>query len=318
MVEMIKSGDANGILVWKPNRLARNAKENGIIRQLLHEGKIKSIQTQGREHKPGDNALILSVESGMATQYSRSLGDDVKRGFRDKLEKGWKPGIAPQGYLNSKTEARGDNYIKKDLERFHVIRKAWDLMLTGDYTVSEIRDIMNDEWGYRTRKMKSRGGNPISRSSLYELFKKPFYMGVFRHKGEWYDGAHKPMITTREFDKVQHLLGDRGTRRPNQYNYAYNTEITCGECGGTVSATYKEKILSDGTLASYIYYYCVNAQKTDECSHTTYTNVSRIEDQIEEAIDSCIMDSDIKDWAVDMLPDKEEYKQKKQDSIKNQ
>lgn len=319
MIEMLESGEANGILVWKINRLARNPKESGIIQQLLFEKEIESIRTQSRDFLPKDNAILFSVESSMAAQYSRNLSEDVRRGLKSKLEKGWKPGIAPQGYLNTKTEARGENYIVKDPERFPIIRKAWDLMLTGNYSVPEIRDKMNNEWGYRTRKSGSRGGNPISRSSLYELLKKPFYMGLFEYNGKYYEGKHPKMVTADEYDKVQILLGDKGNTRPNRYEYAYNTDIACKECGGTVSATFKEKVLkSTGEIAEYTYYYCVDAQKKETCPHTRYTNVDKIETQIEEAIDKFTMHPDIKEWAIELLHEENDYDRSEQSKIREQ
>ena len=118
MLRRLERGEASGILCWQLNRLSRNPVDSGEIQWLLQQGIIKSIRTPDREYLPEDNALIYAVESGTANQYIIDLKKGVRRGLQSKLEKGWMPGSAPLGYLNTKTEIRGENYIVKDEERF--------------------------------------------------------------------------------------------------------------------------------------------------------------------------------------------------------
>ena len=262
MLERIEDGEADGILCWQINRLSRNPIDSGRIQWLLQQGVIKSIQTVNREYRPDDNALLLSVESGSANQYILDLKKGVKRGLRSKLNKGWMPATAPLGYLNTKTEARGENYIIKDPDRFPLIRKAWDLILTGTYTPEQILDTLNNEWGFKTRTWKRKGGKPMSRSTIYRIFTDPFYAGLFWYNGQLYEGKHPTMITLQEFDYVQVLLGRKGRPRPKRHHYAYTGAFTCGQCGGSISATFKEKILkSTNQLKQYTLYYCINARK---------------------------------------------------------
>lgn len=134
LVQKIQAGDADGILTWKIDRLSRNPIDSATLQWLLQQEQIKSIQTVGREYLPEDNALIFSIESSMANQYIRDLSKNVKRGLKSKLDKGVCPKLAPLGYINTRSEMRGENYITKDPERFHIIRKAWDLLLTGNHS----------------------------------------------------------------------------------------------------------------------------------------------------------------------------------------
>ena len=102
--------------------------------------------------------------------------------------------------------------IVKDDERFNLIRKAWDLMLTGNYTVPQIWNKLNNEWGFRTFQKKRIGGKPLALSGLYKVFTNVFYAGTILHKGQTYEGKHEPMITFQEYDKVQIILGRAGKR----------------------------------------------------------------------------------------------------------
>ncbi len=243
MIQRIKDGEANGILVWKVDRLSRNPIDGAAIQWLLQQGVIKSIRTPDREYRPEDNVLILNIENSMATQYILDLSKNVKRGLQSKIQKGWMPNRAPLGYLNTRTEASGENYIIKDQARFDIIRKMWELMLTGNYLPKQILAIANKEWGLRTRQYKKSGGNIMSRSGLYRMFTNIFYTGLIDYKGTYVPGKHDPMITQDEFEKVQFLLGRKGRIRPQQHAYAYTGLIKCGECNGTVSATTEKKLL---------------------------------------------------------------------------
>src|SRR3989344_6764064 len=111
MMERIEKGEANGILCWQINRLSRNPIDSGKLSWSLQSGILKSIRTMDREYLPEDNVLIFSVESGVANQYILDLRKNVQRGIQSKLQKGWIPSGAPLGYLNTKSEVKGENYI---------------------------------------------------------------------------------------------------------------------------------------------------------------------------------------------------------------
>src|ERR1035437_2433584 len=237
MLERIEKGEAQGIVCWEINRLSRNPVDSGKIQWMLQQGLLQSIKTINREYKPDDNALLLSVESGSANQFILDLKKGVKRGIDSKIIKGNAPILAPLGYLNSKFETRGENYIKVDPERFPLIRKAFDMMLTGNYPPPKILEIMNNEWGMRTRKTKHKGGNPIGRTTLYDgVFSNIFYAGFYNYQGKIEKGIHEPMITLEEFDRVQILLGREGRPRPKTHDFPFTGIIRCGECGSAITA----------------------------------------------------------------------------------
>lgn len=135
MLKRIEKGEANGILCWKLNRLTRNLADAGRIGQALQDEIIQHIVTVDREFYPTDNVLVMQFEFGEATQYIRNLRTDVKRGMLRRLKEGHYPFPAPLGYIND----RNTRTIVPDPERFDLIKKMWDLMLTGKYTPAKIR-----------------------------------------------------------------------------------------------------------------------------------------------------------------------------------
>ncbi len=298
MIKMVENGGTAGILCWQINRLSRNPIDSAKLQWLLQNGVLKSIQTVDREYRPEDNVLVFSVESGMANQFLLDLSKNVKRGIQGKLEKGWLPGSAPTGYLNDVIE----HTILADPERFPLIRQAWDLMLTGNYSVAQILDTLNNDWGFRTVKKKRSGGKPLALSGLYSIFSNLFYTGVILHLGEQYPAQHPSMVTLDEFDRVQIILGRKGKPRPKTHEFAYTGVIRCGDCGCMITAQSKTKnIKSDGSLKTYTYYHCTKRKVNVPCSQKGAVKEENLEEQIEKQIASLTILPEFKQWALDCL-----------------
>ncbi|MBI5707284.1 MAG: recombinase family protein [Armatimonadetes bacterium] len=259
MVRRIEAGEANGILTWNANRLFRNPVDGGKIRWLLQEGIIQSIRTIDREFRPSDNSLLLAVEEASATQQVRELSVNVRRGLHEKAARGCWPTQAKPGYRNAIRIVEGKEIrsIEPDPERFALLRKAWDLMLTGAYSVPQVLAELNG-WGYRSLPTRGGGGcKPMTRSAIYRLFDSPFYSGRFFYGGDWRTGTYKPMITQDEFNRVQDLI--KGTNRiPRQkQRFAYTGLIRCGVCGCQITAERKVKhYWTTGRTVEYVYYRC--------------------------------------------------------------
>ena len=298
MIRRIKLGDASGIICWKMDRLSRNPQESGILQQLLQDKVIKSIITSDKEYKPDDNALILSVENGVSNQFIRDLRNNTLRGLKNKVEKGWAPIIAPQGYLND-TESKT---IVPDPERFDLIRQVWDLMLTGAYSPAEILDKANEEWGYKTRKMKRRGNRPMSSSEIYTIYNNIFYTGMFEYAGEIYQGKHIPMITMSEFEKVRAKLHVNTSPRTSKHEFAFTNLIKCPSCGCSFTAEKKRKTLkSTGETKEYIYYRCTRKSKNIECANKKPLTLDELEKQIDEKLGTLTILPEFRDWALEIL-----------------
>lgn len=87
LLAAMQTGEADAVLCWKVDRLARNMADAGRLIDLLQRGVIKQIRTYDAVHLPTDNVLMLAVQLGMANQYSRDLSENVKRGTVPSLNK---------------------------------------------------------------------------------------------------------------------------------------------------------------------------------------------------------------------------------------
>ena len=189
MLQRLERGEAHGIIAWHPDRLARNSVDGGRIIFALDTGKIAGLKfgQYTFENSP-EGKWMLGIIFGQSKYFVDKLSKDVARGMKAKVEKGWRPSVAPQGYLNDRFSEQGEKKTLKGPERFDLVRKMWDLMLTGAYSPDQILEIANNEWGLRTRPSKRRGGNAFSSSVLYRIFTDPFYCGLIKWHGQLYRG----------------------------------------------------------------------------------------------------------------------------------
>lgn len=317
MLQDIRKGKANGILCWKINRLTRNPIDSGEIQYMLQEGILRSIWTTEREHKTGDNVLMMTVEAGMATQYILDLSKDVQRGLRSKAEKGWCPTRAPIGYKNDKGGDQGSKVIHVDEEKFPLVRKMWDLMLTGEYSVSKIVDIANEELGLRTSSRKRELW--ISQRHGYKIFSNPFYYGDFLYSGTLYKGQHQPMVTLAEFEKVQVLLGLRVKPQTRHQSLPYRGTMRCGECGCYITTSIKTKLVKSlSKEQSYLYHHCTHRKKELKCSQKPISH-GKLNEQITEKLENLSIPMSFLDLTLEIIRRESGFETEVQEkSLKNQ
>jgi len=303
MIARIKKSEANGIIAWHPDRLSRNEVDAATLTYMIRTGQLKDLKfgSYNFDNSP-EGIMMLQMALSQSQYYSAKLGKDVKRGLEKKVKMGWMPGVAPSGYLNEKFSEKGYKKILVDPERFPLIRKMWDLMLTGNYSPPKILKIANDDWGYKTLKRKKEGGFPMSRSGIYKMFTNIFYAGVLAYEGQQYEGKHKPMITLEEYDRVQMLLGREGKPRPVKHVFPLTGMIRCGECGCLVTAETKKKILKkSGNIQTYTYYHCTKRREDYKCSQKSHIRAEKLESQIDQEIGKYTVFPEFLEWALEYV-----------------
>jgi len=294
-IERIEQNIIQGLIIWDLSRASRNPVDSGTLSWLLQNELLKVIVTPHRLYLSQDNVLLLNIEFGQANQFLRDLSKNVKRGLQTKNNNGWRPGCVPEGYLNDMTKERGKRTIIADPIRFTLIRKAWDLLLTGNYSVMQILKIMNKDWEYKTAKHKKLGGKELAKASLYSIFTNSFYYGEYQYGGKWYIGKHERMITQGEFDRAQAILGRRGKPRPKTKAFAFTGMIRCGECGAMITA--EDKINRFGSR--YTYYHCT--KRLDKKCMQRSIELLKLEEQIDYLLSQIEIPESFKEWAIKYL-----------------
>ena len=312
LLELIDAGKIDGIISWHPDRLSRNAVDAANITHRVTKGVIKDLKFAsgfGFDNSP-ESMMMLQMTMSQSQYYSSKLSKDVKRGNATKRSMGGLTGRAPEGYLNQRTSmvGRGEAIVVKDSDRFDLVRKAFDLFLTGEYSVQSVHKIMTDEWGYRTLKRHKTGGTSISKSNLYKMFNNVRYAGLVPDPYDserFYKADFPAMITKEEYDKVQVLLGRKGLPRlASRKQFALRGFIRCGVCGGMITAETKTKQnKTTGLTKTYTYYHCTG-RKVGGCNQRG-ANV-REDDlyvQLLTLLDIYEIDPQMWGWTMDALRD---------------
>jgi DNA invertase Pin-like site-specific DNA recombinase len=83
MLARIENGEAQGILAWHPDRLARNSIDGGKIIYLLDTGKIKDLKfpTFWFDSTP-QGKFMMNIAFGQSKYYIDNLSENIKRGHR--------------------------------------------------------------------------------------------------------------------------------------------------------------------------------------------------------------------------------------------
>ena len=245
MMDAIERGEANGILGWHPDRLARNSVDGGKIIYLVDINRIASLRFPQFWFEPTPQGkFMLQVAFGQSKYFSDNLVENVKRGFRQKLRRGEWLTKAPYGYVN--------NLKTRNIEPHPVYSKiivrAFEEYSTATYTIESLAKFLA-ELGLTTHT-----GTPLGKASIVRMLTNRAYLGFIKHHDEWHEGSFAPILSPTLFEAVQKVLQTK--RRPRHSNVRHDFPFVqfarCGECGGMITAQYTTNRF--GT--KYIYYHC--------------------------------------------------------------
>ncbi len=275
MLRRVEGGEANAILTWKLDRLARNFDDGGRIIGMLQRGVIKEIRTFEKTYLPSDNVMLIALELGIANQYVRDLSLNIRRGIREKIRRGIFHGKAPYGYFN---EPRLRT-IEPHPERFPKLKKILEMFATGDYSLTDIREEMT-----KAGLLDMNGKGPLAYSSIEKILRRPFYYGVFEHKGELHPGTHVPMISKKTYDEIQKAMLFH-SKRPNgirkQKGFVFLNFATCESCGMSITG---ERHIKKSGLQFY-YYRCTHKNKQKACEERGGVRHEKFESEVRRNVE---------------------------------
>ncbi len=316
MIKELRRQKTAGILCWKLDRLTRNLLDAALISELLESGAISEIRTPSQVYRnTASDKFMTGLDFIMAKKYIDDLSENVRRGIRARVERGWFPGRPPVGYLNYRDPVSGQAKVIVDETRFTALRKVWEYMLSGNYPVARILDMANNDWGFRMPSGKHSAEKPLSRSGIYSMFQEPFYWGQIRFKGELYQGKHQPLVTAAEFERVQELLGRKGRERPKRHAFAFTGIIRCGGCGGMVTAeVHNKQIKATGLWKRFVYYRC-GRRKDPSCKEPPISEED-LKGQIGAMLSKLSIPQAYLEWIFKYLDGVKQDETKKADSLK--
>lgn len=278
----IRLGKFNAILVWHPDRLSRNAGDLGALVDLLDQKKLVEIRTYSQRFTNNPNEkFLLMILGSQAKLENDNKSVNVKRGLKTRVEMGLWPSVAPTGYLNHPDRTMKCHVIPDPL-RSHVIRLMFEKAAYNDFSIRKLYAWLKDEVKFKTKSDK-----PLTLSNVQTILRNNFYMGLIeypRKSSKWYAGKHEPIISQELFKRVQEKLdSNRDVQKGHTKEFAFTRLMKCGMCKSGVTAEEKFKNLADGGQRKYIYYGCTKFN--DKHCKNTYLREEELISQLLEIMD---------------------------------
>jgi site-specific DNA recombinase len=206
MLRRIAEGDVGVVVVHRIDRLARSMEDHVAIRAALRRSGVQLVSVTENIEETASGRLVEGIHALMAEFYSANLSSEIRKGMDQKAKMGGWPTRAPIGYLNVREKVAGKDIAKVilDPERALLVREAFRLYATGEYSLPELQSAMHAKG--LTSPYAAKSGAPVSVSKLAEMLANPFYVGVVAWNGVRYPGQHKALISESLFSRVQDVL----------------------------------------------------------------------------------------------------------------
>ena len=223
MLRSLKRGEADGIVIHKIDRSARNLKDWAEIGQLHDAGIEVHFANESIDLSSPSGMLSADVQAVVAAHYIRNLREEVKKGYYGRLKQGLCPFPAPLGYLDT-----GSGKPKTiDPKKGPLVAKAFHLYATGNYSQQEIADELN------RLGLQIRGGKQLTKNTVARILSNSFYAGEIRIKktGQTFAGIHPPLVSRQRFERVKNILAGKGVIRSRSHRFIFSRLILCALCG---------------------------------------------------------------------------------------
>ena len=176
MITRIENSEANGILAWHPDRLARNSIDGGQIIYLLDQTSLNFLRFPVFQFEnTSQGKFMLSIMFGQSKYYVDNLSENTKRGLRQKLRRGEYPSRAPLNYINDlRTKS-----IVVDKRIAPIVVEAFELYAQNQSRYEDIADFL------ASHGLVTHGkGTKYKKDRIRRILSNPFYYGHFLYKGE--------------------------------------------------------------------------------------------------------------------------------------
>jgi site-specific DNA recombinase len=256
--------DVEYVLVYKLSRLNRNRIDDALVLVQLRAVHVNLISATENIDETPEGQLMHGVLASFNEYRSAADGADIRVKMKRKAQQGGTVSRAPLGYLNTRDvlENRTVSSVSLDPDRAPLVRKAFELYATGEYTIERLQVTMAD-LGLRPRPTRRHGDIEVSISKLHQMLNNPYYMGQLVYQDEVYAGRHEPIVSPELFSRVQDVLTARsrmGKRDRVHFHYLKGM-LYCARCLAVGRRSHLVYNQAKGVGGTYAYYLCRGRQE---------------------------------------------------------
>lgn len=222
MLDGLRRGVAEGVIIHKIDRSARNLRDWADLGDLIDAGVSIHFANESLDLRSRGGRLAADIQAIVAADFIRNNREEARKGLYGRLKQGLYPFQAPLGYLN-----KGKGALKEiDPVRGPLVRKAFELYAGGGQSLDSLVDTL------QRLGLRHSNGRPVNRSSLSVILNNPFYTGLIRirRNGQTYRGNHAPLVSQRLFSAVQSQLLGRLKHKTAVHDFTLRGVFHCGHC----------------------------------------------------------------------------------------
>lgn len=253
MIKNLEDGLFDCVLVYRLDRLTRSVLDLYKLLNIFekHDIKFKS-STEVYDTTTAIGRMFITIVAALAQWERENLGERVRMGMQEKARGGkWVINRPPFGY------DRIEDGLEINEAEASIVRKIYDMYLTGKYGVGKIARILNDQG------LKTKSNSNWNHGSVNYVLTNPLYVGTMRYnyrvnKEHYFevDDAVPQIIEQSDFDRVQLILSSRSTSHPRSATskFIFTGVLRCHRCGSALSGKYSTSRRGETVYHSYNYY----------------------------------------------------------------
>ena len=225
MLQDIRNGKLDKVLVYKLDRLSRSQKDtlSLIEDEFLPNNTDFESMSEKLDTSTAQGRLFLGILAAFAQLEREVIRERMSMGMEARIKEGkWKGGAyAPFGYDYEKSL---DKLVINEYEAM-IVKYIFESFTEG-MNIYQIKNEMIDK-GYRIRN-----GILDPRRIKYVLRNKT-YCGYLKSKDHWYKGLHDSIIDEPTFEKAQDIL-EETKRKFDESGINIQSTAICTNLGGLI------------------------------------------------------------------------------------
>jgi site-specific DNA recombinase len=269
LIEAVKDGAVDVIVVYKLNRLFRNSYESQKYRKLFRKHGVKLMSvTQQIDEDTSSGRLTTNILSDIDQYQSETISDHVKSSMREMARQGYfTGGTVPYGYTLDVIK-HGSKIRKKyveDAEESQIVRDIFEFYADG-HSLRHIQEYLQE------KEIKTRRGKDFGLTTIARMLANDFYIGTLRYKTEGYDdvvieNAVPAIVPMSMWHAVQERKNADKLTQPRKAKslYSLTGKIECALCGEHFFGM-RSGSMQRGKYFEYQYYVCSKRKNYRTCS----------------------------------------------------
>jgi DNA invertase Pin-like site-specific DNA recombinase len=193
------------IVCYKIDRLSRSLMDFAKLVEVFDAHAVTFVSvTQSFNTTTSMGRLTLNILLSFAQFEREVIGERIRDKFAMSRARGiWMGGKVPLGY-----DVRDRKLVVNEAEAATVRRIFEGFAKTGSGT--KLTQVL------RAEGTPTKNGKPINKGDIYKLLHNRTYVGEAAHKGNFYPGEHKAIITRDLWDQVHAILTESPRVRANK------------------------------------------------------------------------------------------------------